>query len=66
MTIKQRTVLEVDLQCHQTIVQNIGNLVTALAKTVNSGVARKLALVELGNLLFGEVIPCAIAEESFI
>src|SRR5665213_3058212 len=66
MTIKQRTVLEGDLQNHQTIVQNNGNLVTALAKTVNSGVARKLALVELGNVLLGEVILCAIAEGSFI
>lgn len=62
MTIKQRKALEGNLQNRQKLVQNIGNLVTA----VNSGVARKLAVVELGNFLYGEVIPCAVAEESFI
>lgn len=65
MTNKQRKVLEGNPQNHQTIVQNIGNLLTALAKTVNSGVARKLAVVELGNVLFGEVTLCVIEEESF-
>jgi len=65
MTIRQRQVLEGNPQNHRTIVQNTGNPVTALAKTVNSGVAHKIAIVELGIVLFGEVIPSAIAEESF-
>jgi hypothetical protein len=64
MTITQRQVLEGNPQNHQTIVQNTGNPVTALAKPVNSSVAHKNAVVELGIVLFGEVIPSAIAEES--
>ena len=65
MTISQRQVLEGNPQNHQTIVQNTGNPVSAPAKTVNSGFAHKIAVVELGTVFFGEVIPSATAEESF-
>jgi uncharacterized protein (DUF2249 family) len=66
MTMTQIQALDAMLQHHRTLVADVDNRVTALAETVNSGIAYEPAVAKLVTYLAEEVIPHAVAEELSI